>query len=278
MAHALEDDDVPAEVQLAPFLSFWDPFSYKHEEPSAQCLSRIRRDIADIIKRPIQGVLIAPEENDYTTIHALVVGPADTPYEGGFFHFLTKCTAEYPTKPPRVRLMTTDGGWVRFGPNLNEDGMVCLSILGTWPGQHGWCSDHNLRTVLTAIQSLMTQDPYYNEPRLVRRRDPCEVFGYNAFLRHETIRVAFCDAVESCIDGSSLYPPAIKDAIITSFPQLYDKHVRTLKDLVNQSGTLMRDPFGHGSGRFNYEVLLTRLVSLYDEVMDTGASDSQRES
>ncbi|KAH9375391.1 hypothetical protein HPB48_017181 [Haemaphysalis longicornis] len=63
-------------------------------------------------------------------IHALIVGPRSTPYEGGLFHFLLKCPPDYPIRPPRVRLMTTDGGAVRFGPNLYADGKVCLSILG----------------------------------------------------------------------------------------------------------------------------------------------------
>lgn len=63
-------------------------------------------------------------------IHALITGPFDTPYEGGFFYFLIRCPPDYPIRPPRVKLMTTGGGQVRFNPNLYRNGKVCLSILG----------------------------------------------------------------------------------------------------------------------------------------------------
>ena len=63
-------------------------------------------------------------------IHALITGPFDTPYEGGFYYFLIRCPPDYPIRPPRVKLMTTGGGQVRFNPNLYRNGKVCLSILG----------------------------------------------------------------------------------------------------------------------------------------------------
>lgn len=63
-------------------------------------------------------------------LHALLTGPFDTPYEGGFFYFLIRCPPDYPIRAPRVRLMTTGNGTVRFNPNLYKNGKVCLSILG----------------------------------------------------------------------------------------------------------------------------------------------------
>lgn len=63
-------------------------------------------------------------------IHALITGPFDTPYEGGFFYFLIRCPPDYPIRAPRVKLVTTGGGRVRFNPNLYKNGKVCLSILG----------------------------------------------------------------------------------------------------------------------------------------------------
>jgi len=66
----------------------------------------------------------------YNQLHALIIGPFDTPYEGGFFYFYIRCPPDYPIRPPRVRLMSTGGGRVRFNPNLYKNGKVCLSILG----------------------------------------------------------------------------------------------------------------------------------------------------
>lgn len=63
-------------------------------------------------------------------IHALITGPFDTPYEGGFFYFVIRCPPDYPIRAPRVKLITTGDNQVRFNPNLYKNGKVCLSILG----------------------------------------------------------------------------------------------------------------------------------------------------
>lgn len=79
---------------------------------------------------PPFGVFAVGDENDMRIIHALVVGVMDTPYEGGFFYFVMKCPNDYPIHPPKVKLMTTDAGRVRFNPNFYKNGKVCISILG----------------------------------------------------------------------------------------------------------------------------------------------------
>ncbi|XP_037562058.1 ubiquitin-conjugating enzyme E2 Z-like [Dermacentor silvarum] len=94
--------------------------------------------------------------------------PPGTPYDGGVFRFLLKCPTDFPAEPPRVRLMTTDAGRVWFGPNPNVDGMVCLSLLGTW-GPVSKSSVHIIWTVLRAIESLMTARRFH-KTALVRGR------------------------------------------------------------------------------------------------------------
>ena len=47
-------------------------------------------------------------------LQALIAGPEDTPYDAGLFLFDVYCPPEYPTVPPKVNLMTTGGGSVRF--------------------------------------------------------------------------------------------------------------------------------------------------------------------
>jgi ubiquitin-protein ligase len=69
----------------------------------------------------------------------MIAGPDDTPYAGGLFEFDCFMPIEYPNKPPLMHLRTTGGGTVRFNPNLYNDGKVCLSLLGTWPGRRVAC-------------------------------------------------------------------------------------------------------------------------------------------
>ncbi|KAL3180467.1 hypothetical protein MRX96_009022 [Rhipicephalus microplus] len=105
----------------------------------------------DIYALLISGVIIVPDERDVTRIHGLLLGPVGTPYEGGFFWFVLKCPPAFPAKQPLVKLLTTDEGRVRFAPNANEDGMICLAPVGTWSGPMWNSSEHNLRTVLIAL-------------------------------------------------------------------------------------------------------------------------------
>jgi ubiquitin-conjugating enzyme E2 Z len=51
-----------------------------------------------IVSDPLPGVIAVPEENDITKLHALITGPFDTPYEGGFFYFIIRCPPDYPIR------------------------------------------------------------------------------------------------------------------------------------------------------------------------------------
>lgn len=118
---------------------------------------------------------------------ALIVGPKDTPYAGGFYLFEFLFPNSYPLKPPHVKFQTGDGR-VRFNPNLYTNGKVCLSILGTWQGP-SWTSSCTFRTTLLSIQSLLCSKPLQNEPgHETSNGSDCEL--YSAMLRYENIAVA----------------------------------------------------------------------------------------
>ncbi|KAH6932316.1 hypothetical protein HPB50_004839 [Hyalomma asiaticum] len=239
---------------------------------SPLCAARVLRDIKELFTDPPPGVHIAPVENNVAEIHALVLGPADTPYEGGFFHFLVQCPAQYPIKPPSVRLMNTDGGRVRFNPNLYECGMVCLSILGTWDGP-AWSPAQCLSSVLISIQSLLSERPLYNEPGYTIEMLKAESERYNTIVQHETIRVAVCDAVEACLKGSSQCPPPLREVMLRSFPVYYDRYEKAVTANMRLTGRPMLDPLGHPlgdpSGWFQYDKLLHRLRELKEQVEES---------
>ncbi|XP_050043586.1 ubiquitin-conjugating enzyme E2 Z-like [Dermacentor andersoni] len=247
----------------------WDPISHEHEEPTPLCLARVKREIAYIYARPPHGIFIEPEEDNITKMHALIVGPPNTPCEGGFFHFLVKCPPNYPVSPPRVRVMTTDAGRVRFNPNFYACGEVCLGVLGTWPGP-SWNATQNVETVLISIQSLMSEKPYFNEVGYDRERRPGDASRYNAVIRHETIRVAVCDAVEACLVGSSACPPALRRRILRAFPEYCDRYEKLVGDQMHLNGTAMMDPFGHHKGVYQHRRLLQLLQRLKEQLSWTG--------
>lgn len=140
------------------------------------------RDLVNLFTDPPFGLFVVGDESNMKFIHAIIMGVMDTPYEGGFFYFVLKCPSDYPIRPPKVKLMTTDAGRVRFNPNMYHSGKICLSILGyvlilsvfnnkqfmfycfrTWDGP-SWSPSQHLSSLLVSIQSLMNDNPYFNEP------------------------------------------------------------------------------------------------------------------
>ncbi|XP_075730869.1 ubiquitin-conjugating enzyme E2 Z [Rhipicephalus microplus] len=249
----------------------WDPMQYINEQPKPSCLTRVTRDIAEMNADPLPGIFISPEEIDLTRIHAIVVGPQGTPYEGGFFHFFMKCPPNYPVVPPQVRIMTTDAGRVRFNPNLYACGKVCLSILETFPGP-AWSPVQNIGTVLISIQSLMNEEPYYNEPCATPL--PVLAARYSDRVRHDTVRVAICDAVEACLRDEPPYPAYLASVVLKTLADSYDKYEDMVKRLVDLNNSWRLSWILGMAPTYGYEPLLTRLKELGPRVKDKIAADA----
>lgn len=163
--------------------------------PRADRLAHITREITSLATSlPLNlasSIFVRIDETRPDVIKVLITGPEDTPYHNGCFIFDVFLPPQYPAVPPQVRIITTDGGRVRFNPNLYRCGKVCLSLLGTWQGP-GW--EPNVSTllqVLVSIQSLiLVSDPFYNEPGFDQRAHKRESDLYNAALRFHTLNVA----------------------------------------------------------------------------------------
>ncbi|PPQ77024.1 hypothetical protein CVT25_014841 [Psilocybe cyanescens] len=129
--------------------------------------------------------------NDAMYVH-LECWPDGTPYAGGLFEFDCFIPIQYPENPPLMQLKTTGGGSVRFNPNLYNDGKVCLSLLGTWPGrpEEQWSPKSTLLQVLVSIQSMILIDgPYYNEPGHGQANlKATDVIASHFIIRKEKIR------------------------------------------------------------------------------------------
>jgi len=99
---------------------------------------------------------------------AMITGAVETPYAHGCYEFDIFFENSYPAGPPKMNLMTTGVGAIRFNPNLYACGKVCLSLLGTWRGQASENWDPKLSTILQVLLSvqaiIMSQEVYFNEP------------------------------------------------------------------------------------------------------------------
>lgn len=142
------------------------------------------------------GIHVKFNEDNIYNAQALILGPADTPYEKGFYFFDINFPSDYPMNPPKVKFCTLDGH-VRFNPNLYACGKVCLSIIGTWSGP-GWTSCLTLSTVLVSIQSLLNENPITNEPGFEKEPLTGETSKtYNSVIAYNNIRVAVIKMLEN---------------------------------------------------------------------------------
>eukprot|EP01103_Thecamoeba_quadrilineata_P003184 TRINITY_DN1298_c0_g1_i2.p1 TRINITY_DN1298_c0_g1~~TRINITY_DN1298_c0_g1_i2.p1 ORF type:complete len:329 (-),score=64.07 TRINITY_DN1298_c0_g1_i2:28-1014(-) len=139
------------------------------------------------------SVFVRYDEERLDVMQVLITGPPDTPYSAGCFHFDVFFPNNYPASPPKINLMTTGAGTVRFNPNLYNCGKVCLSLLGTWSGASGemWNKDTStFLQVLVSIQSLiLVPMPYFNEPGYERQIGTPEGDLHNRRY-NDTIRAA----------------------------------------------------------------------------------------
>lgn len=128
-------------------------------------MKKILTDITILRTSLPQGIYVRFCSDRPDMMKAIIIGPEGTSYENGVFEFDIFCPANYPYEPPKFCLKTTGNGKVNFNPNLYADGKVCLSLLGTWPGQPWDPSQSTLLQVLVSIQAMiLCEDPWYNEP------------------------------------------------------------------------------------------------------------------
>ena len=100
------------------------------------------------------------------------------PYYGGFYFFENKFSDTYPFSPLKLKFLSNDGR-TRYNPNLyqlNSEGKVCLSILGTW-GESSWTQVQRLSSVLEIIRAhLFVENPLLNEPGYNKSDPSCEIY------------------------------------------------------------------------------------------------------
>ncbi|PTU20008.1 hypothetical protein P175DRAFT_0524292 [Aspergillus ochraceoroseus IBT 24754] len=263
--------------------------------------------LMDSLLIPMLAIAVSYEDSDIRNVRAVILGPPETPYQFGFFEFHIKFPKDYPASPPTVRAATTNGGTTRFNPNIYAGGKVCLSILGTWTGESGeqWSSAQGLESVLLSIQSLMSSNPYENEPGYEHAKSDSDrenMVAYTEKIRHETLRLAVIEPLETSLDilpDGSTKSPGVKiseedseswsdDEIIgyenpftdlrkRRFLWYYESYMRLI-DREERYGPTSRNrkfqkmPFESAGntmeGHFDYIALRQRLIRIKERIME----------
>ncbi len=85
-------------------------------------MKRLIMEISSLQTSLPEGIFVRHGSSRLDVIKVLIVGAKGTPYEYGFFEFDLFCPLDYPSSPPLMRFLTTNGGTTRFNPNLYQDG------------------------------------------------------------------------------------------------------------------------------------------------------------
>ena len=77
----------------------------------------------DAGKASFENIHVHVDDNDMNLIKILIIGPENTPYEGGYYFFKLQLLPLYPVKPPSGEFLTTNGR-IRFHPNYYGSGKL----------------------------------------------------------------------------------------------------------------------------------------------------------
>ncbi|KAH6620315.1 hypothetical protein C7974DRAFT_271050, partial [Boeremia exigua] len=206
-------------------------FAGEAREQNRSAPGRFKRLVSEIniLKSSLpRTIFVRHGESRLDVMKCVIIGAEDTPYENGIFEFDMYCPAEYPKNPPQVSFKGTDGGKHGINPNLYPDGKVCLSLLGTWPGQPWDPVQSTLLQVLVSIQAMvLCEQPWYNEPGREHAfgYEEAEVASeaYNRRIRELTVEIAMINWLEKI--------PAIwEDVVKRHFRSNADKILRTVTE------------------------------------------------
>ncbi|KAH8287419.1 hypothetical protein KR054_006966, partial [Drosophila jambulina] len=114
---------------------------------------RIQRELQNFMMDPPPGCHVEAQEQDIFNWKATILGPPQSPYEGGVFKLEMCFDEDYPFTPPKVVFLTKV-----YHCNISVNGNICLDILST-----KWSPAMGAATVLLSIISLLS-DPNPDDP------------------------------------------------------------------------------------------------------------------
>ncbi|KAI0326792.1 ubiquitin-conjugating enzyme [Cubamyces sp. BRFM 1775] len=131
---------------------------------SATALRRLMTEYKQLTSQGAPDGMFTAEgpisESDFFTWEALIVGPKDTPFEGGVFPAILTFPSDYPLSPFKMKFDPP-----LFHPNIYPDGTVCISILHT-PGDdptqyeqasERWSPVQSVEKVILSVISMLAE-------------------------------------------------------------------------------------------------------------------------
>lgn len=207
--------------------------SLKTHVVSRETANRLLKDVRTIIKNPLtdNGIYYVHDDEDMMKGYAMIVGPSDTPYFGGYYFFEFDYPYDYPFSPPKVTYKTNNGT-TRFNPNLYKCGKVCVSILNTWHGEK-WTGCQTISSVLLTLCSLLNEKPFLNEPGQLETSP-----GFNEYhksIEFMNIFFSICDMITHIGTMMPVYSNIFYSIMKEHFYKNYDTLLAFVKDKLEKN-------------------------------------------
>lgn len=127
---------------------------------STKALKRLRKEYSRLSKEKdiSENISVGPVTDKYgkqNFFHWIgtIIGPVDTPFQGGIFKVDITIGKEYPFKAPKIKFITK-----MYHPNINEKGAICLDIL-----KNKWTASLTIYKTVLSICTLLN-DPNPSDP------------------------------------------------------------------------------------------------------------------
>jgi ubiquitin-conjugating enzyme E2 Z len=245
---------------------------------SKDFIKRLINDVKYLKNNPLNsnGIYYIHDDDNLMIGYALVIGPQKTVYENGFYFFKFDFTPSYPHEPPIVTFMT-NGGNVRFNPNLYTNGKVCISLLNTWTGEQ-WTSCQTISTILLTLCTLLNDNPLLNEPEILSNNK--NIQSYDKLLLYSNLNIAVCDVVNENshihFDDTQFFN-LFRDVILNNFFENYQSHILKIKSMIlnciyDSKIENVNVPLYHFKGKLNYIALLTKMQNTFELVQNLKAN------
>lgn len=146
-------------------------------------LKRIQKEIEKMAKDAPENCSAGPKDSSNIAYWlGTIIGPTESPFEGGIFKMEITFPADYPYSPPKIRFLTAI-----YHPNFDRYGNICLDILKPT----AWSPALSITKVLLSVCSLMNDpnpnDPLWGEPAILIKENPEE---YKRIAREWTLKYA----------------------------------------------------------------------------------------